>query len=118
MLYGIIGPPVFAGIIIVLIIAPFNTFYIAKKVKSLQADQMKLKDSRIKFINQILMGIKVLKLYAWEQYFANKTTEIRKQELYLLRKAALYNAFAYITWLCSPYMVRKLHVFLFEMFLL
>ncbi|CAD5116964.1 DgyrCDS5802 [Dimorphilus gyrociliatus] len=105
ILYKLIGVSAFTGAIIIMILAPFNTFYLAKKVKELQRKQMELKDSRIKFVNQILMGIKVLKLYAWEQYFANKAMDIRKKEIYLLKKAAIYNAFATITWICSPYMV-------------
>lgn len=30
---------------------------------------MKFKDSRLKLMNEILNGIKVLKLYAWESSF-------------------------------------------------
>jgi len=35
----------------------------------LQVKQMKYKDERIKLMNEILNGIKVLKMYAWEMSF-------------------------------------------------
>lgn len=40
--------------------------YIAGLVKKIQTKQMALKDKRLKAINEMLNGMKVLKLYAWE----------------------------------------------------
>lgn len=37
-----------------------------------QVAQMKSKDNRIKLMNEMLNGIKVLKLYAWELAFKDK----------------------------------------------
>ena len=46
---------------------------------------MQHKDERIKLMNEILNGIKVLKLYAWEASFLEKVNEIRGQEVGVLR---------------------------------
>ena len=43
-------------------------------MRKFQLKQMKLKDKRIKMMNEILGGIKVLKLYAWEPSFINQVT--------------------------------------------
>lgn len=43
--------------------------------------QMKLKDQRTKLINEILNGIKVIKLYSWEVPMMEEIEKIRKQEL-------------------------------------
>lgn len=43
--------------------------------------QMKLKDQRTKLINEILNGIKVVKLYSWEVPMMEEIEKIRKQEL-------------------------------------
>ena len=42
---------------------------VATKMKKYQITQMKDKDRRVKLMDEILNGIKVLKLYAWERSF-------------------------------------------------
>lgn len=44
---------------------PINSV-VVNLCKKIQLKQMKQKDERIKIINEILNGIKVLKLYSWE----------------------------------------------------
>lgn len=67
---------------------------------------MKFKDSRIKLMSEILAGIKVLKLYAWEPSFSEKVEGIREDELRLLRKSAYLQAISTFTWVCTPFLVR------------
>ena len=42
---------------------------------------MKSKDGRMKLMNEILNGIKILKLYAWEPSFERQVLDIRDQEV-------------------------------------
>ena len=46
---------------------------------------MIFKDTRIKLLNEIFNGIKVLKLYAWEKAFLEKVENIRKKEIQVLK---------------------------------
>ncbi len=57
-LYNAIGPSIFAGLAIMLLMVPMNAA-IASYRKKLQAKQMVFKDSRIRLINEVLNGIKV-----------------------------------------------------------
>ena len=66
---------------------------------------MRFKDSRIKMMNEILNGIKVIKLYAWENHFIEAVFGIRRDELKVLRSSAFLNAFAFFTFLCTPFLV-------------
>ena len=66
---------------------------------------MKLKDERIKVTNEVLNGIKVLKLYSWERAFREKIEGIRSRETRLLRNAAFLGAIGSISWFCAPYLV-------------
>lgn len=66
---------------------------------------MKDKDSRIKLMNEILNGIKVLKLYAWELAFKDKVSKIRESELKVLKKSAYLGAMSTFTWVCTPFLV-------------
>jgi hypothetical protein len=41
---------------------------------------MKEKDVRVKKMNELLQGMKILKLYAWEQSFLHEVETIRNTE--------------------------------------
>lgn len=68
---------------------------------------MKSKDNRIKLMNEILNGIKVLKLYAWELAFKDKVLAIRQEELKVLKKSAYLGAVGTFTWVCTPFLVSE-----------
>ena len=55
---------------------PLNAL-VARRMKSLQIEQMKNKDKRNKMMDEILNGIKIIKLYAWESSFRSKIDAIR-----------------------------------------
>lgn len=86
------------------ILIPVNGV-IANKVKELQIRQMKNKDDRVKLMNEILGGIKVLKLYAWEPSFESQVQAIREKEIAVLKKAAYLNAVTSFVWSCAPFLV-------------
>ncbi|XP_041373545.1 multidrug resistance-associated protein 1-like isoform X2 [Gigantopelta aegis] len=104
MLYEQLGSSVFAGLAVMLLLFPIIGF-IANKQRKYQIQQMKLKDTRIKLINEVLNGIKVLKLYAWEVSFQKKISDIRNQELNYLKKIAYLGALTAFAWTTVPYLV-------------
>lgn len=69
---------------------------------------MKEKDKRIKLMSEILNGMKVLKLYAWEESFSNIINKIRQKELDLLKKAAYITSVSSFVWQCAPFFVSNL----------
>uniref|UniRef100_A0A8C0VLB2 Multidrug resistance-associated protein 1 n=1 Tax=Cyanistes caeruleus TaxID=156563 RepID=A0A8C0VLB2_CYACU len=99
-----LGPSVLAGVAVMILLVPINAV-IAMKTKTYQVAQMKSKDNRIKLMNEILNGIKVLKLYAWELAFREKVLKIRQKELQVLKKSAYLAAMATFTWVCAPFLV-------------
>ncbi|CAF4290926.1 unnamed protein product, partial [Adineta steineri] len=66
---------------------------------------MKLKDQRIKMTNEVLNGIKVLKLYAWEEAFIRRLNEIRDKELNCIRRKAIISSFSSAIWTFAPILV-------------
>jgi ATP-binding cassette, subfamily C (CFTR/MRP), member 1 len=98
------GPSVFAGLAVMIILIPVNGF-IANRIKTLQIRQMKNKDQRVKLMNEILSGIKVLKLYAWEPSFEAQILKIRDKEIHVLKQAAYLNAGTSFIWACAPFLV-------------
>uniref|UniRef100_A0A6Q2X4Z6 Multidrug resistance-associated protein 1 n=1 Tax=Esox lucius TaxID=8010 RepID=A0A6Q2X4Z6_ESOLU len=99
-----LGPSVLAGVAVMVLMVPINAV-IAMKTKTYQVAQMKSKDNRIKLMNELLNGIKVLKLYAWEVAFKDKVSAIRESELQVLKKAAYLGAVSTFTWVCAPFLV-------------
>ncbi|XP_051631069.1 multidrug resistance-associated protein 1 isoform X6 [Manacus candei] len=104
LLWQNLGPSVLAGVAVMILLVPINAV-MAMKTKTYQVAQMKSKDNRIKLMNEILNGIKVLKLYAWELAFREKVLEIRQKELQVLKKSAYLAAMATFTWVCAPFLV-------------
>ncbi|XP_059142742.1 multidrug resistance-associated protein 1-like isoform X2 [Physella acuta] len=103
-LWQTLGPSSLAGIGVMVLLIPLNAL-LANKSRQYQVEQMTLKDSRIKLMNEILNGMKVLKLYAWESSFQDKIIHIRNKELKVLKKAAYLNAISSFFWTCAPVLV-------------
>ena len=68
---------------------------------------MGLKDNRIKIVNEVLNGIKVLKLYAWETAFIRRINEVREKELTCIRQKAIIHALSSATWAFAPILVNQ-----------
>ncbi|KAM7180183.1 multidrug resistance-associated protein 1-like isoform 2-T2 [Macrochelys suwanniensis] len=99
-----LGPSVLAGVAVLVLVIPINAF-VAAKVKQLRKRQMKNTDQRVKLLNEILHGIKILKLYAWEPSYQKKVVEIREREIDVLKSSGYLTTFSMLTLTCIPFMV-------------
>jgi ATP-binding cassette subfamily C (CFTR/MRP) protein 1 len=90
MLWQYLGVAALAGLGTMILFIPINA-WLSNKSKVLQTQKLKFQDSRIKLLNEILNGIKVLKLYGWETSFQNIVNKIREKELLVLFKLSIYN---------------------------
>jgi len=105
LLWQQLGIATLAGMVFMIILLPFNGF-IAAKIRSIQAIIMKEKDKRIKLMNEILNGIKVLKLYAWENSFRDQVMGYREKEVKSLNKMAYLSGAMIFTFTSAPLFVR------------
>ncbi|XP_061394490.1 multidrug resistance-associated protein 1 isoform X13 [Musca vetustissima] len=103
-LWQLLGPSVLAGLAVMIILIPVNGV-IANRIKTYQIRQMKYKDERVKLMNEVLSGIKVLKLYAWEPSFEKQVLEIREKEIATLKSTAYLNASTSFLWSCAPFLI-------------
>ncbi|XP_055346994.1 multidrug resistance-associated protein 1-like [Paramacrobiotus metropolitanus] len=103
-LYDVVGYSVFAGLAVLLMTIPSN-YFLASRNKRIQLAQMKHKDARIKLTSEILNGMKVLKLYAWEESFEKQVLELRELELRQLQKAARLEAISAFNWFVTPFLM-------------
>ncbi|XP_039602405.1 multidrug resistance-associated protein 1-like [Polypterus senegalus] len=99
-----LGAAVMAGLAVLLLVIPLNAF-VASRVKHLKKTHMKAKDQRLKLLNEILHGIKILKLYAWEPSFLQKIVKVREGEMEVLKSSGYLTAFSMLTLTCVPFLV-------------
>ncbi|XP_077621781.1 multidrug resistance-associated protein 1-like isoform X1 [Crocuta crocuta] len=104
LLWQELGPAVLAGAAVLALLIPINAL-VATRVKKLKKSQTKNKDKQIKLLNEILHGIKILKLYAWEPSYKKKIAEIREQELEVQKSAGYLAVFSMLTLTCIPFLV-------------
>jgi len=104
MLWKHLQAGVLVGLLVMILAMPFNGL-VMKKMKSLSAVNMKFKDERMKITSEVLNGIKVLKMYAWEKSFEERIEEIRAKELSILRKVAFLKAISFFLSMCTPFVV-------------
>uniref|UniRef100_T1JB97 ABC-type glutathione-S-conjugate transporter n=1 Tax=Strigamia maritima TaxID=126957 RepID=T1JB97_STRMM len=104
MLWRMLGVAAFAGVVVMLVVIPINTA-IASVIKSLQVKMMKNRDKRLKTMNEVLSGIKVLKLYAWEMSFYRFVQQIRGAELKDIKKIAFVKATVLFLFQVTPILV-------------
>lgn len=99
-----LGPSVLAGLVVMVLMVPINGL-LATKARKFQIENMKFKDNRLKIMNEILNGIKILKLYAWEPSFQAQVEGIRGQELKVMRKFAYLTSVSTFIFSCAPALV-------------
>lgn len=104
-LHDLLGNSMWVGVVLMVILIPVNSMIMAK-LKTLQKEQMRVKDERTRVISEILNNIKSLKLYGWEAPYKEKLNSVRNEkELKNLRKLCLYQAFASFQFNVAPFLV-------------
>ncbi|KAI1286880.1 ATP-binding cassette sub-family C member 3 [Halotydeus destructor] len=104
MLWQQLGVATLAGILVMILLVPVNG-YVASKMRTTQQRVMKVKDKRSKLMNEIINGIKVLKMYAWETSLSDQVKGFRSKEIDELKQQTKYMAFISFTIGCTPIFV-------------
>ncbi|CAI9738033.1 resistance-associated 1-like [Octopus vulgaris] len=102
-LYQQLGAAIFSSLVVLFCFIPISTI-ILKKMNHYLEKVMVIKDKRIIFMNEVLNGMKVLKLYAWEPSFEQKVNEIRKEEIKFLRRVAYLKICSEVCWKLAPFL--------------
>jgi ABC-type multidrug transport system fused ATPase/permease subunit len=87
------GPSCLAGCAVIIGTIPL-TGKITQSMKSLQKQMSSVRDERIKVSNEVLSGMKVIKLQAWENEYKKRIEDIRERELSTFRKYVISQALA------------------------
>ncbi|CAL1293325.1 unnamed protein product [Larinioides sclopetarius] len=104
IMWQYIGISTLAGVAVIGILFPFS-YYVSKMDWKFDDKQMKVKDVRLKLMNEILNGIKILKLYAWEIPFAGRVSKARNEEIKWIRYSFFTFVVTAFVYNCTPFMV-------------
>ncbi|KAG1938666.1 ATP-binding cassette sub-family C [Pimephales promelas] len=91
LLYYLLGVSALIGATVIVALAPLQ-YFVATRLSRAQKSTLEYTSERLKKTNELLRGIKLLKLYAWEHIFRSSVEETRRQELSNLRTFALYTS--------------------------
>ncbi|XP_078024170.1 ATP-binding cassette sub-family C member 8 isoform X7 [Epinephelus lanceolatus] len=91
LLYYLLGISALIGATVIAVLAPVQ-YFVATKLSQTQKSTLEYSSKRLKKTNELLRGIKLLKLYAWEHIFCDSVEETRDKELTSLQAFALYTS--------------------------
>ncbi|KAJ1719186.1 hypothetical protein LPJ53_006005, partial [Coemansia erecta] len=92
LLYQTIGWSTFAGVAVMLISIPTSA-RLSRSMRALNKLLMGYRDRRMKIMDEVLSGIKIIKLYAWESSFIRRINDVRiKLELATIKRYGFIQA--------------------------
>ena len=104
LLINELGVAVLLGFLVLLVLIPIN-YFLAAKMGLYQKLGLGISDDRLKNANEMLQGMKLLKLYAWEGFFCELIEGIRTREISVKVKTALLNALVTFVTTCTTTIV-------------
>ncbi|QRV85046.1 ABC transporter transmembrane region [Ceratobasidium sp. AG-Ba] len=103
-LYQILGWSAFVGFSVLVIAMPINHF-LSKRSVMLSRGLMLARDKRMDALNELILGIKFIKFFAWENQWIRRITKRRAKELTWLKHERINQmAFSFV-WQLAPTMV-------------
>ena len=104
LLFVILGPAALGGICVMLVAVPIGA-YGTRKLDDYQSALLKDKDVRINVVQEAILGIRVVKWFAWEDQIMEKISSARRKEVNSLRSYLIADALLKINWGLVPTLV-------------
>ncbi|XP_035600972.2 ATP-binding cassette sub-family C member 4-like [Oncorhynchus keta] len=80
LLWVEIGPSCLAGMAVLVILMPTQTMF-GRLFSKFRSKTAALTDYRIRTMNEVVSGIRIIKMYAWEKPFSALVNEVRRKEI-------------------------------------
>ncbi|KAG7348975.1 multidrug ABC transporter permease/ATPase [Nitzschia inconspicua] len=110
LIYRQVGNATWVGVAYMVFLAPIN-IKVFGIVASMRRKVLKYSDMRVKMMNEILTGIRIIKFYAWERPFGKEVSSVRGKEMDALTKLAYTVAVGFSIILLSTPIVQPVIVF-------
>lgn len=100
----------FVGVGYMLLLLPANGILFTT-LQALRRKKVRFTDMRVKLMNEILGGIRIIKYYAWELPFRQRVTEVRMDELRMLKRMAYVTAIGFTTIIMAAPTIQPVLIF-------
>lgn len=104
--------PSLVGLAVTVALIPLSSL-VARALGRIRKRIVKLTDARVKLSSEVILGIKAIKLYAWEEAYNERILELRRKELAAIRAAALVGLWNSMLWLGGPIVISMAAFFTF-----
>ncbi|KAM4711153.1 ATP-binding cassette sub-family C member 4-like isoform 1-T1 [Anableps anableps] len=82
-----IGPSCLAGVAVIALMMPVQTWF-GRLFGIFRSKTAVLTDTRIRIMNEVVCGIRIIKMYAWEKPLSALITEVRRKEICQILKSS------------------------------
>ncbi|XP_050391108.1 ATP-binding cassette sub-family C member 4 [Patella vulgata] len=97
ILWYIMGPSVLAGFTVLLLLVPAQG-WMGKLFSRLRLKTAAQTDKRVRIMNEIISGMRVIKMYCWEKPFEELVKKVRSSEMKWIRKTKECSIFMVNVW--------------------
>lgn len=111
LIYQQVGNATWVGVGFMLCLVPVNGV-VFSTVSKQRRKVLKYSDARVKMVNEVLAGIRIIKFYAWEKPFGKELNRLRDKELRALTKLAYTSAIGFSLIMLSAPIINPILVFL------
>ncbi|KAI9208081.1 P-loop containing nucleoside triphosphate hydrolase protein, partial [Polychytrium aggregatum] len=102
-----IGVSSLAGMLGLALLVPLQSQF-GKMFGAIRRETNKFRDKRISSLSDLLSGIQVIKLYAWERPFIDNVNDLRSHEVHQMTKSSLLRAINDSIYFVSPTLIALL----------
>ncbi|XP_040888565.1 multidrug resistance-associated protein 4 [Toxotes jaculatrix] len=100
LLWSEIGPSCLAGMVVLMFLMPVQTLF-GRLFSKFRSKTAVLTDSRIRTMNEVVSGIRIIKMYAWEKPFAALVSEVRRKEISKIMKSSYLRGLNMASFFCA-----------------
>ncbi|XP_068446641.1 ATP-binding cassette sub-family C member 4-like isoform X2 [Clinocottus analis] len=100
LLWVEIGPSCLAGMVVLLFLMPTQTMF-GRLFSKFRSKTAVLTDDRIRIMNEVVSGMRIIKMYAWEKPFAVLVSEVRRKEISKIMKSSYLRGLNMASFFCA-----------------
>ncbi len=92
LLHRLLGPSAWVGVAIMTCLVPLNAM-VFQQLAKYRMEILGRTDQRVRVVNEILLGIRAIKFYSWENAFKDRVDDLHENELRVLRNTISLRSF-------------------------
>nr|XP_018259698.1 ATP-binding cassette transporter [Kwoniella dejecticola CBS 10117]OBR81856.1 ATP-binding cassette transporter [Kwoniella dejecticola CBS 10117] len=109
-LYNILGWSAFAGVVVLVVATPLNSF-VSKRSVAITQELLKARDKRIGVMNELIGAIQFIKFFAWIEQWKDRAAEARAKEMKQMVRSLINGIWFSLLWSLAPIFVTLVSFF-------